>query len=1392
MRQLPILIDVIRLEHAGILPAFLLNEWLSINAPTFKLDTDELLISLSCDLGVDLGSYRRNEIDALPSWVRSPKLYSVGLVWADSHECYAFIEDALRMRYDMSPTNKEVKTRYKKYKGEPINKDYQYVRYIQGEGAIHPNLVITGNGGNVEGERLTLTARAAVPRPSVVWNQPPVIYKRGNVTTHIFRRDNNLYPFVQIEQSGSNVQRIHYKSLDDVFDFANLMNQKRNNVYVSNFVFNAINNDKFKGTEFVVNGQTMGRRGIMNLILRLFPVGTWATIVVGAMILAMGNPYALKMLEYLEEIKIWEYNNVGILKVFGAIGDTLRRVRMWPNGRPATMEECLVCSYWQTFCGRMPIPVDWEAEKAKRINKPSEKFVPIYQDSFLEVTGRDEVLYEKYARSALQPMWDELHKVQVVDMSWADAVQARYNWKTQGSDNSKRIFIEGVRAKSQTKAATLENYSSAEMLEWLLTQPLEVAVATLKDELGKARALYASDMKHYLISCYAATGIETNMHKLEYFEKGYKGETASKTVSWRYGLAYKQHKHSQECIDYKDFNAQHTAYDQWLLYDEQVLSAKRHDSHPDAIKAMEWHRDSNLNKWIKFGPEITLKVLNGMNSGTRNTDATNSFLNALYWRVAKLGLLHLFPWLKEYVTNDTIYSPKDEGTFYKTFQGDDVMMGGDILLNAFMHQHMNNSGLIFQTKKQFEGEYSEYLRNIYSPNGVYGFLARAVGAYMTSPFKSEDVTDPQERLLATRSHLTVANCRGLSEAMCSMLYDMEINKQRKVKSSKYDKSRVTVPLSIVEKPKFNGGWGASNSFNRRVRVTNTGPSLKKWNHDYSGVDTNLQMLATKDRVSLISAEVREPWRTKAFISAKRTDVIHSLLDSDTRKRDFEGLKSYYRHIIGCFVDQPFKDVRDRSKIIKRLDDLSNQIGPGHQVRYEPSIEGKRHVIHSTYSSINGLHCHFSAFGIHRTAKDTSLGGVFSYLIARDDQIAIQIQRNLPVVDRANERFILNKHRFLSWGVDNENSEFLSLLLVCLDSLNFNRNYGGYQVRYLDDITLGLNTLAFAHAIESIDIDIFPSRFTTKAYESHSFKHNKRSIFFQDYAFVQDRLKDWVLLACLTETITELEGRQMLMATKKYPILEMYFMSIILLYIGISDPIPPNSDPAYGILLLFQEIIINAVTTTRAVNPCLATFVTDLIFRSADDSRPDKHLTDVNCVQSSHLDVSSNFSWSSYLFGLDYDGHEETQCVTFRALVDRAVAGSSFQSVADTKRALNCNLFDAFSFCFSHTKVTSSEVDTCREMICRIHEADPNGAYLLLATKGGHFDTSIHSKYLTPALISEVEESVHSRTFSRCFAHGKFNPVSSCGCDLETRLWCNTQRVLMVTIAYNPAVRMSRL
>ncbi|KAI0986997.1 hypothetical protein GJ496_009014 [Pomphorhynchus laevis] len=307
-----------------------------------------------------------------------------------------------------------------------------------------------------------------------------------------------------------------------------------------------------------------------------------------------------------------------------------------------------------------------------------------------------------------------------------------------------------------------------------------IVSASEKYELAKARAIYGTRPKDYIIMAYILSLLEDALSRRLDVDYALSGLGAASRMVKRLV------KLSGKCpwaamLDYKDFNIQHT------------LS-------PDYVRAANWCAGTLHNSWIRFpGIDGLFKCQQGLFSGMRGTSFVNTILNIAYHRAG--------------VRITRLIFPKINPTIYATQQGDDLWLCSSSRVWNILHYHvMSASGLVFEPSKQlFSHGIGEFLRVLYCDNKVYGYLGRLIASLVISPLQGKTCEEKISTLRELDLQIKTLVRRGLKQEIACLLW-YSIVEYRAIKSS--DDIDDSINHLHLTRHSMYGGVGCSPPFQR--------------------------------------------------------------------------------------------------------------------------------------------------------------------------------------------------------------------------------------------------------------------------------------------------------------------------------------------------------------------------------------------------------------------------------------------------------------------------------------------------------------------------------------------------------------------------------------------------
>jgi hypothetical protein len=365
---------------------------------------------------------------------------------------------------------------------------------------------------------------------------------------------------------------------------------------------------------------------------------------------------------------------------------------------------------------RMEGTPDWEAEREHRLHPDLARVSAeeAYTTAFNLFRDTDETK-KKPMRYDWEKFWD-----------------ARWQWSASGSVHSQ--YAEDLKyvmpqRELKNKFITLINHPDVKLTHFTSRQPSLHAWSSVKYEWGKVRAIYGTDLTSYVLTHFAFFNCEDTLPA--HFPVGSKARPSY--VNARISSLLKDAL--PFCIDYEDFNSQHSIPAMQAVMQAYIDANSRHMS-KDQIAAAQWAIQSVGNTVVhdNMGTKTTYQAQGSLMSGWRLTTFINSVLNYVYTKKI-IGM------------QDTVYR--------SVHNGDDVLIGAKnfkMTVDAVKNAELLNIRLQ-RTKSSFGG-IAEFLRvdHIRGSHGQY--LTRNIATLVHSRIESKlaislvDVVDAFEERIA--------------------------------------------------------------------------------------------------------------------------------------------------------------------------------------------------------------------------------------------------------------------------------------------------------------------------------------------------------------------------------------------------------------------------------------------------------------------------------------------------------------------------------------------------------------------------------------------------------------------------------------------------------------------
>lgn len=669
------LATVYDLQMQGRIPGAVFTEWLKLNTPALTFDNDPALLKKYGELDDILSTDKRRIFDALPFYIKRDlenedkflKIYNSRdmMMRLATYTIRMLIGPGSIATKKDAASQGEARAVSQVRSSEQHFYDgilrcggdkaalYEKVTYVQGLGPIENDDFVFGLA-NVH----HLQSNAVLPRLGSVYHKVCI---EGDVQ----------YIKIILKYAA---KRKHWKVLNKFYPYIDAKNKTKQTVSLAELVWHYAGAERGRQCGALIAGRKYTRLQIVNEVLSLFPVGSWNSTVCGYMSTRILLPSTYNLVSELRRIGIHKITNSGVVKLGKFLTMMYRRTRTWSNGEPMTVEDMLCCTYLNLLSGRAVKPVDWEQELANRrlTNKP---VLPVYgsgtcmADWTPESGGSKD--FVEASKPFMETMWRRMYGNGAGMESLEEASLRRRDWATNGSDRDKNLTVDGQRVMHVTKRLTIEEMSLKDMVEWLRQKPEEHAKGSEKGELGGARAILAPGLPHYIISTYSLDKLENRLFHLVGCEKGITGDSVIRNEVLRSRLLRATSMQTPYMADYADFNAQHTGEIERELHIQQAEVARQYRCHPDHIRAIKWHAESKLNKWLTLPGMGKERVSKGLFSGIRATDMTNTMMNQLYKCVPARDLVLQYPFLRDYMPKNYLDPFDPVGFRYRVQQGDD-------------------------------------------------------------------------------------------------------------------------------------------------------------------------------------------------------------------------------------------------------------------------------------------------------------------------------------------------------------------------------------------------------------------------------------------------------------------------------------------------------------------------------------------------------------------------------------------------------------------------------------------------------------------------------------------------------------------------------------------------
>lgn len=555
-------------------------------------------------------------------------------------------------------------------------------------------------------------------------------------------------------------------------------------------------------------GTTGSRVRRVNDVLSNLPVGSNQVLASTVVIQALGSKQRHTFMTEIVSSRVLMCSQQVQHATLECLSSLYRRTSMRVDGTQLSADEVSALAYLQLCFGRSRNVTDWRQEYINRCQTQHHIKAPVLpeisnslqanirQYKLGDLKQADHTFYSLLNRE-LDDIVAKIIRPNQISEPFTNFWRRRSEWIASGSSGGYAVQVKLHDGKEVrvpvNKRAWGENVKESQILSYLYhKRPREEAVASEKYENGKSRAIYGVCPEHYVINTYVTKGMEESLHKVAGLEKGASGLQELGQVAKRLRITASK---DTECtmLDYADFNIHHTPAAQYYLFKSILRAGIRAGASRDWQRAAEWLAEAKLDQRVRFpGATQTVKVTQGMFSGTRSTDLINTILNLAYFRVAN-----------SYLATQGVY-PKD---LYHVHQGDDVWLSNrNPLWPRLIFYVLSEQGFIFQQSKQMFGQgRGEFLRVLYQHGSARGYCVRSLVNLLLKPLQQSLDLNAQAWAHSTTETMRVLSRRGTMLSMCRAIYFHLLDNSAVVKAHARDRKPVLLPkVYVYAAPEFGG------------------------------------------------------------------------------------------------------------------------------------------------------------------------------------------------------------------------------------------------------------------------------------------------------------------------------------------------------------------------------------------------------------------------------------------------------------------------------------------------------------------------------------------------------------------------------------------------------------
>nr|WEM04564.1 hypothetical protein [Didymella theifolia botybirnavirus 1] len=450
---------------------------------------------------------------------------------------------------------------------------------------------------------------------------------------------------------------------------------------------------------------------------------------------------------------------------WAAFNDLIRNE--WADGKfKHTSADLPQMLYLANMVGRAHRDVEWDDEVAKRKRVLQEVKIPAGQ------VMRSLTIPELETEIMKTLMQEGSIRVKNVQ-SFEQFYRARANWMIKGSASGERMLISeykdivkelkelnvAVRPRA-AKTDVAEYVSHQAVLDVLDDTAVHLAKAHTKgNEHGKLRAIYGSLYTHYVLGSFWSEYLEDTIQL--------KSASMNKDNSVLLEESLQRSQSCQKgrwvvCLDYADFNAQHSGAAQECVLNTVYKWACLKGFVPteEFQKIHKWYAKSFTNQWFQRPDNHEwVRASSGMFSGVRQTTMFNTILNLTYHRLYlkacwKMGSMVRCP--VAYVLGDdgwVEFYTEEEARQYLAA----AVLGG-MEINALKQLLSRGRG--------------EYLRLIYDTDGmIRGCPVRSLSSFVHGNVETNTPSMGAQRIAEMYSQACMLVRRGLDRRAWQIIFE---------------------------------------------------------------------------------------------------------------------------------------------------------------------------------------------------------------------------------------------------------------------------------------------------------------------------------------------------------------------------------------------------------------------------------------------------------------------------------------------------------------------------------------------------------------------------------------------------------------------------------------------